>query len=158
MEDRQRPQGKQSGTPHHRREASDQKTCDEGRNGEADRQHPPPEKDLTVTPHGLPSSLGEGGRTSEKCRATQGEGEKEETRPECPGVPGKSGVLPMEEKIPQIPRVAPHRVKRKKASAVRVVAAATSSRVIPRTPAMVSATRRVCAGSARLPRWGTGAR
>src|SRR5262249_56662553 len=50
------------------------------------------------------------------------------------------------------------RLNLKNTSAVSVVAAATSFSVITRAAAIVSATIRVCAGSERLPRKGTGAR
>src|SRR5262249_9162738 len=49
-------------------------------------------------------------------------------------------------------------LSRKNSSAVCVVARATSSSEIPRAAAMLSATRRVCAGSHRFPRNGVGAR
>src|SRR6266568_6349531 len=51
-----------------------------------------------------------------------------------------------------------HRLKRKNSSAVWVVISATSSSKMPRAVAIDSATSRVCAGSQRFPRNGTGAR
>ena len=51
-----------------------------------------------------------------------------------------------------------HPGKRKNFSAVSVVTSATSSTVMRRAPAIASATMRVCAGSQRFPRKGTGAR
>src|SRR4051812_39518332 len=51
-----------------------------------------------------------------------------------------------------------YRLNLKNSSAVAVVARATSSKVIPRALAMVSATIRVWAGSHRFPRNGTGAK
>src|ERR1043166_9178617 len=51
-----------------------------------------------------------------------------------------------------------HQGKRKNFSAVSVVASATSCSGMPRAAAIVSATMRVCAGSQRFPRNGTGAR
>src|SRR6266576_4148856 len=51
-----------------------------------------------------------------------------------------------------------HRLNLKNLSAVSVVASATSCSGMPRAAAIVSATMRVCAGSQRFPRNGTGAR
>src|SRR5213076_1576237 len=51
-----------------------------------------------------------------------------------------------------------HRLNLKNLSAVSVVASATSCSAMPRAAAIVSATMRVCAGSQRFPRNGTGAR
>src|SRR5205823_5414449 len=51
-----------------------------------------------------------------------------------------------------------HRLNLKNFSAVSVVASPTSSNRMPRAAAIVSATMRVCAGSQRFPRNGTGAR
>src|SRR6202011_11623 len=51
-----------------------------------------------------------------------------------------------------------HPANLKNSPAVWVVIAATSSSEMPRAAAIVSATMRVCAGSQRFPRNGTGAR